>query len=87
MIKRDAEIIGINAKNIYEFICTHYTALDGLRLGPRFVSLYIHEPWPELFYEKCDDRSAVIVADYLLDNQHVGTMPTPLKVLNIHKER
>ena len=81
MIEKNVEISGRNAKNLYEFICMHNVAFDGLRLGQRFVNIYIYEPWPELFYEKCDDRASCIIGDYLLNHQHLYTMPTPLKIM------
>jgi len=81
MIERNVEISGRNAKNLYEFVCMHNLALDGLRLGQRFVKIYIYNPWPELFYEKCDDKACCIIGNYLLDNQYSDTMPEPLKIM------
>ena len=81
MIERNVEISGENTESLYEFVCMHNLAFDGLRLGQRFVDIYILSPWPDLFYEKCDDKAACIIGDYLLDNQYIDTMPEPLKIM------
>jgi len=81
MIERNVEISGENTESLYEFICRHNIAFDGLRLGQRFVDIYIYEPWPELFYQTKDTKSLEMIEDYLLDNQYIDTMPTPLKIM------
>jgi len=81
MIERNVEISGATAKNLHEFICMHNIAFDGLRLGQRFVNIYILSPWPDLFYQTKDTKSLEMIEDYLLDNQYSDTMPEPLKII------
>ena len=79
MIEKNVEISGENTESLYEFICRHNIAFDGLRLGQRFVNTYIEKPWPELFYQTKDTKSLEMIEDYLRDNQFSKTMPNPLK--------
>ena len=81
MIEKNVEISGRNAKSLHEFVCMHNVAFDGLRLGQRFVNIYILSPWPELFHQTKDTKSLEMIEDYLLDNQYIDTMPTPLKIM------
>jgi len=47
---------------------------DGLRLGQRFVNMYIKKPWPELFYMSNYDAFFVIY-NWLVDNQYFDELP------------
>lgn len=60
-----------------DFKTFHFThsKKDHLRLGQRFVSMYIREPWPELFY--CEDigLSLDLINDWLVRNHHIDHLP------------
>lgn len=52
---------------------------DHLRLGQRFVNMYIKESWPELFY--CEDigLSLDIINEWLMRHHYVDQLPQPLR--------
>lgn len=53
-----------------EFKNYHYANKhDGLRLGQRFVSMFIKKEWPDLFYEEDDNKSLQMIRDYMEDIQ------------------
>jgi hypothetical protein len=53
--------------------CEH----DKLRMGQRFVNLYIKDAWPELFYCISDHESMNMILDWLSRNgyEHGGFPP------------
>lgn len=75
MSENNVEIAGQKAKTFYEFLTEHNVANDGLRLGQRFVNIYISQPWPELFYEESAKKAMEIIVDWLLEHQYFVTMP------------
>lgn len=60
------------------FINKHKAANDQLRLGQRFVNLYIKNPWPELFYERNEGKAAQMIRDWLCDHQYMSELPQPI---------
>lgn len=75
MSERNVEIAGANAKTLCEFIRAHNIAMDGQRLGQRFVNIYISKPWPELFHERSDKKAMEVIQKYLTDHHHFDSMP------------
>jgi hypothetical protein len=57
-----------------KFLQLHYTTHDGLRLGQRFVQLYIDKSWPELYYES-ELRAALLIQQWLIDHQYIDDLP------------
>lgn len=72
------KIAGQDSENLMQFVRAHNQANDGLRLGQRFVNIYVKSGWPELFYEESDKKSLEIISDYLTRYQYHGKMPTPI---------
>ena len=76
MIEKNVEISGENTESLYEFICRHNIAFDGLRLGQRFVNIYCKKPWQSLFYEESDKQSMEIIQKFLTRHHYFDKMPT-----------
>lgn len=58
-----------------KFLNIHFThCADGLRVGQRFVNMYIKKPWPELFYAD-ETKSAELISGWLEDNQYFDELP------------
>lgn len=79
MKEENVGISGEQAKTFYEFVRAHNVANDGMRLGQRFVSLYLSKPWPELFYEESDKKAMELIEKYLTDYQYGDKMPLKRK--------
>lgn len=60
------------------FVGSHHAAKDGLRLGQRFVNLYVRGQWTSLFYESDDRLALETIKQYLVDLQYGDSMPPPL---------
>lgn len=60
---------------LIKFLVIHHTAEDDLRMGQRFVSLYIPHNWPELFYEKDDGVAQDTIEQWLIDNSYCKDLP------------
>lgn len=76
--EKTAEIAGSEAKTFYEFVKAHNLAFDGLRLGQRFVCLYVKH-WPELFYKQSDSEAMKMIEDYLTQYQYFDKMPRVIR--------
>lgn len=63
--------------NVDEFFRYHLRnkATDHLRLGQRFVNLYIKGRWPELFYCVSEYEAKQIILTWLADHQYINAMP------------
>lgn len=46
-----------------------------LRLGQYFCNTYIKGSWPELFYEKNDNKAAEMIRVWLADHSYTDSMP------------
>ena len=46
-----------------------------LRMGQFFVSRYIKQPWPELFYERDAETAQLIIEAWLLQYQYEFELP------------
>lgn len=68
-------IDGQEATSLSQFVRAHNVSNDGLRLGQRFVNIYISQPWPELFYETSDKEALLIITRWLTENHYMHTMP------------
>lgn len=68
-------MIGEDAKTLAEFVRAHNTANDGLRLGQRFVNIYISQPWSELFYEQSSKKALEMITEWLTEHHYMNTMP------------
>ena len=71
-------IQGQDSETLIQFVRAHTQANDELRLGQRFVILYIKQPWPELFYQESDKESMKIISEWLTQNHYFDKMPTPI---------
>lgn len=60
-----------------------------LRLGQYFINKYVKYSWPELYYEKDDEKAIKAITIYLQHYQYTDTLPTPteawLNVVSIRK--
>ncbi len=66
------------------FIQLHVTnASDGLRLGQRFINMYIKEPWPELYYQTDAGLASILIDDWLTRHQYADALPDPLNKVSI----
>lgn len=77
MNEKNVVIAGQNAANLHNFIVAHNNNVssDGMRLGQRFVNIYISKPWPELFYEKSDKKALSIIEQWLEKHHYFNEMP------------
>lgn len=66
-----------NLEPIYQFIGIHnqHKKADGLRMGQRFVNMYVKAPWPELFYTTDQFEAVNLIHDYLTRHQYHDTLP------------
>lgn len=64
---------------LIKFMRLHYQEdkCPHLRLGQRFVNMYIKGPMPELFYAD-DTRASVMIADWLDAHQYYEDLPREL---------
>jgi len=62
-----------------QFTKIHAEANDTLRLGQRFVNMYIKNSWPRLFY--CEDVSLSykMIKKWLNDHQYYTELPHEIK--------
>ena len=58
-----------------KFLHLHETCSDQLRLGQRFVIMYIRSPWPELFYSGGEAKAIPMINRWLEDNQYINDLP------------
>lgn len=60
-----------------QFFALHASSKgDGLRLGQRFVNMYVPTAFPELFYERDDKAAARMITEWLAQEGHAdGTLP------------
>lgn len=72
---KNVEIVGSKAKTLVEFLKAHSSACDGMRLGQRFVNIYISQPWPELFYQESNKEALRVIENWLIEYQYFNTMP------------
>ena len=62
------------------FFCLHeLRKSDNLRMGQRFINMYIKNPWPELFYEIDNKKSVLLIQQWLSDNQYEDELPQEIK--------
>lgn len=72
------------ARSTKRFIQSHVTsASDGLRLGQRFINLYIKESWPELYYQSDAGVAAVMIDNWLRRHQYEDQLPESLNKVHI----
>ena len=61
-------------KSFNMFCSIHKEKDDGMRLGQRFVYMFIRQSWPDLFY--ADDKKAEgLIINWLLENHHTEELP------------
>jgi len=53
----------------------HYSKNYNERLGQHFVCDFIHQPWPELFYEDDDKIADEMIREWLTAHHYYVTMP------------
>ena len=59
-----------------KFIKIHESSKkDGLRLGQRFVNMYIKDAWPALFYETEDNKAKIMIITWLSMHQYEAVLP------------
>lgn len=74
-------IQGQDAENLTQFIRAHNQANDGLRLGQRFVNIFVKEPMPELYYEESDKESMRKISEWLTRHQYHDKMPPRINTM------
>lgn len=64
---------------IVKFFRLHYQEdkCPHLRLGQRFVNMYIKNTWSELFYAD-DEKASYLIAQWLNDHQYYDELPQEL---------
>lgn len=60
--------------------------LPHLRMGQFFVSRYIKNPWPELFYEREESKAAETIVQWLNDNCYTTELPQTIYKVEEHNE-
>ena len=52
-----------------------------LRLGQYFVNVYVKYSWPELYYERDNNKAIGMITTYLTHYQYENELPTKLRIL------
>lgn len=55
--------------NAFSQLMAEYEKSEHVRLGQMFINNYFKGTWPELYYEKDDNKAKVIIYQFMYDNQ------------------
>lgn len=62
-----------------QFTEIHAEANDTLRLGQRFVNMYIKNSWPELFHCEDESFSYKMICDWLNAHHYFNELPKEIE--------
>lgn len=62
---------------VVKFILLHKEATDGQRPGQRFCNMYLTAgvSWPELYYERNEEKAFLMIQQWLNDNHYITELP------------